>query len=56
MDFVTHLQRILCKDDALWVIVDWLTKLAHFIAVRMTFTLKESTGCIFERLSNYMEY
>ena len=25
----------------MWVIVDWLTKLAHFLAVRMTFTLEE---------------
>ena len=25
----------------LWVIVDRLTKLAHFLAVRMTFTLEE---------------
>ena len=24
-----------------WVIMDWLTKLAHFLAVRMTFTLEE---------------
>ena len=24
-----------------WVIVDWLTKSAHFLAVRMTFTLEE---------------
>ena len=25
----------------MWVIVDWLTKLAHFLAMRMTFTLEE---------------
>ena len=25
----------------MWVIVDWLTKSAHFLALRMTFTLKE---------------
>ena len=24
-----------------WVIVDWLTKSTHFLAVRMTFTLEE---------------
>ena len=28
-------------DDAVWVIVDRLTKSVHFLAVRMTFTLKE---------------
>ena len=41
MDFVTHLPRISRKHDAVWVIVDRLTKSAHFLAVRMTFTLEE---------------
>ena len=27
--------------DVVWVIVDWLTKSAHFLVVRMTFTLEE---------------
>ena len=41
MDFLTHLQRTSQKHDAVWVIVDWLTKSAHFLVVRMTFTLEE---------------
>ena len=41
MDFVTHLPRTSRKHDVVWVIVDRLTKLAHFLAVRMTFTLEE---------------
>ena len=41
MDFVTHLPRTSRKHDAVWVIVDRLTKSAHFLAVRMTFTLDE---------------
>ena len=40
MDFVTHLPRTSRKHDAIWVIVDRLTKSAHFLAVRMTFTLE----------------
>ena len=40
MDFVTYLPRTLQRHDAVWVIVDWLTKSAHFLAVRMTFTLE----------------
>ena len=40
MDFVTHFPWTLQGHDAVWVIVDRLTKSAHFIAVRMTFTLK----------------
>ena len=41
MDFVTHLSWISRKHDAVWVIVDWLTKSEHFLVVRMTFTLEE---------------
>ena len=37
MDFVTHTPQI---HDAVWVIVDRLTKSAHFLAMRMTFTLE----------------
>ena len=40
MDFLTHLPRTLQRHDAVWVIVDRLTKSAHFLAVRMTFTLE----------------
>ena len=39
MDFVTHLPRTPQRHDAIWVIVDRLTKSAHFLAIRMTFTL-----------------
>ena len=41
MDFMTHLPRTSRRHDAVWVIVDWLTKSTHFLAVRMTFTLEE---------------
>ena len=41
MDFVTHFPRTSWKHEAVWVIVDRLTNLAHFLAVRMTFTLEE---------------
>ena len=41
MDFVTHFQRTSRKHDAMWVIVDRLTKSAHFLAMQMTFTLEE---------------
>ena len=41
MDFVTPLPRTQRRHDAVWVIVDRLTKSAHFLAVRMTFTLEE---------------
>ena len=41
MDFVTHFPWTLRRHDALWMIVDRLTKLVNFLAVRMTFTLEE---------------
>ena len=41
MDFVTHLPRTPWRHDAVWVIVDRLTKSAHFLEVQMTFTLEE---------------
>ena len=41
MDFVTHLPRTSRKHNAVWVIVDRLTKSAHFLALRMMFTLEK---------------
>ena len=56
MDFVTHLPWTLRRHDVVWVIVDRLTKSAHFLAMRMTSHWKNYTDCIFEILSDYMEY
>ena len=41
MDFMTHFPWTLRRHDAVCVIVDRLTKSAHFLAVWMTFTLEE---------------
>ena len=41
MDFMTHLPWTSRKHDVVWVIVERLTKSAHFLAVWMTFTLEE---------------
>ena len=41
MDFLTHFPRTLRKHDTVWVIVNRLTKSAHFLVVRMIFTLEE---------------
>ena len=38
---MTHLPRTPRRHDAVWVIVDRLTKSAHFLVVQMTFTLEE---------------
>ena len=39
MDFVTHLPWASQGHDAVWVIVDHLTKSAHLLAMGMTFNL-----------------
>ena len=41
MDFLTHFPRTPLRHGAVWVIVNRLTKSAHFLAMRMTFTLEE---------------
>ena len=41
MDLVTHLPQTPRRHDAVWVIVDRLTKSAHFLAMRMTFKQEE---------------
>ena len=37
MDFVTSLPRTQASFDAVWVVVDRLTKSAHFLPYKMTF-------------------
>ena len=39
MDFVKGLPRTQRRHDAIWVIVDRLTKSAHFIATNNTYSL-----------------
>jgi len=43
MDFVTGLPRTSHSHDAIWVIVDRLTKTAHFLATRVTASLEALT-------------
>ena len=38
MDFIVDLPRIQTSHDAIWVIVDKLTKSVHFLAIRSTFS------------------
>ena len=41
MDFVVGLPKTLGKFDSIWVIVDRLTKSAHFIPVKMTYNAEK---------------
>ena len=39
MDFVVGLPRTSSKNDSIWVIVDRLTKSAHFLPIQITYSL-----------------
>ena len=41
MDFMTHLPQTSRGHDVMWVVMNRLTKSAHFLAWRMTFTLED---------------
>ena len=41
MDFVTGLPKTRKKHDAIWVVVDRLTKSAHFLPIRETHSVSE---------------
>ena len=41
MDFVISLPRTTKIHDAIWVIIDQLTKSAHFLAIRITTTMDQ---------------
>ena len=38
MDFIVGLPRTLKRNDSIWVIIDRLTKTAHFLPVRTDFS------------------
>ena len=40
MDFVTGLPKTTKSHDAIWVVIERLTKSAHFILIRMNFLLE----------------
>jgi hypothetical protein len=38
MDFIIGLSRTQVGYDSIWVIVDRLTKVAHFVPIKMTYS------------------
>ncbi|KAD4586581.1 hypothetical protein E3N88_24182 [Mikania micrantha] len=41
MDFITKLPRTSCNHDSIWVIVDRLTKSAHFLPIREDYSMDQ---------------
>jgi hypothetical protein len=41
MDFIVGLPRTQSGDDSIYVIVDHLTKVAHFIPIKTTYTVSQ---------------
>ena len=50
MDFVVGLPLPQRKNNAIWVVVDRLTKTAHFIAMQNTWTLDRLVGVYLEEI------
>ena len=50
MDFVTNLLKTLRKNDAIWVIVNRLTKSAHFILIRIDYSLTKLSKLYVENI------
>ena len=50
MDFVTGLPTSFHKNNVIWVIMDTLTKMAHFIPIHMDFLLAKLTKLYFREV------
>ena len=50
MDFVSGLPRTIKNFEAIWVIVDRLTKSAHFIPIRMDYPLERLVELYIEKI------
>ncbi|GJU42347.1 putative reverse transcriptase domain-containing protein [Tanacetum coccineum] len=55
MDFVTKLPKTSSGHDTIWVIVDRLTKLAHFIPTRVTYSMETLTRLYIKEIVCWME-
>jgi hypothetical protein len=53
MDFIMGLPRTSCGYNLIWVIVDCLTKLAHFIPVAMTYMIEHYAELYISHIVRY---
>ena len=52
MEFVDGFPRTRRQNDSIWIIVDRLTKSAHFILVKSTYTVEECTRLYLNQIVN----
>jgi hypothetical protein len=50
MDFIVGLPMAVCKFDSIWVIVDRLSKSAHFIPVHTKYNVQKYAGIYIARV------
>jgi transposase InsO family protein len=50
MDFIVGLPNTFQKHDSIWVIIDRLTKIAHFLPVHTTHTAKKYAEIYLEKI------
>ena len=53
MDFVFKLPPTVQRHDDIWVVVDQLTKSAHFLPIREKFFSLEASGTLYESYSEF---
>jgi hypothetical protein len=56
MDFIVGLPNTSQRHDSIWVIVDRLTKTAHFIPVHTTYNAKKYAEIYLDQIVVLMEY
>ena len=56
MDFITGLPRIKAGYESIWVVVDRLTKVAHFIPVKTIYTSAKLAKIYMTRIIFCMEF
>lgn len=49
MDFVSSFPHTIRGYDSVWVIIDHLTKSAHFLSMKVTFSAAQYVNGMFER-------
>ena len=54
MDFITGLPHLVRRHDLIWVIMDRLTKSAHFFPVQMIDLAPEYAKLLFEKSFDFM--